>query len=268
MRLWAPKGYMDNNINTDINIVGSIPNYDFIIEIIKMRAKGESNEEIKDKIVNQNIFEIRTKYSRTRFLTAIKNTFLKFATLNHEKFLLKLSETADNNHIKNNVLYFQFAINNRLFTLITINVFRKKLFDGAINFTKKDVEEYIFQLADKHEFIRELPVNTIKTISYKYLTIMTKFGFLEGHKKKIFKSQIPDIKDLLFSIYLLQSIGIPSDKIYNHELMDLWLIEDSMKDEIIKNAALRNLIEYSSSGKKVNLKCNLSLEDAVNAITK
>jgi hypothetical protein len=259
---------MENNINTDINIVGSIPNYDIILEIIEMRAKGDSNEEIKDKMINQNIFEIRTKYSRIRFLTVIKSSFLKFTTSNHERFILKMSENAENNHIKNLILYFQFAINNRLFNLITLNVFRKKLFDGAITFSKKEVEEYIYQLADKHEFIKELPVNTIKTVSYKYLTIMTKFGYLEGHKKKNFKIQIPDIKDLLFSIYFLHSIGIPSDKIFSHELMDLWLIEDSMKDEIIKNAAIRNLIEYSSSGKIVDLKCNLSMEDAVNAITK
>ena len=259
---------MENDINTDINIVGSIPNYDYIIEIIKMRAKGDSNEEIKDKMVNQNIFEIRTKNSRIRFLTVIKNTFLNFTTPNQENFILKMSENADNNHIKNVILYFQFAINNRIFTLITLNVFRKKLFDGAITISKKEVEEYLYQLADNHEFIKELPVNTIKAISYKYLTVMTKFGYLEGRKKKNFKIQIPDIKDLLFSIYFLQSIGIPSDKIFSNELMDLWLIEDSLKDEIIKNAAIRNLIKYSSSGKIVSLKCNLSLEDAVNAITK
>lgn len=259
---------MNQKLNTDIIIVGSIPNYNVIIEIIKMKSKSETDEEIKAKIVDQNIFEIRTKSSRTRFLSVIKKCFLNFTTEKHKNFIFKISNYTDDIHIRNTIIYFQFALNNKLFNLVTLNIFRKKLFDGVPFLSKYEVEKYLFELAEEQEFLKELPDNTIKTIAYKYLTIMTKIGFLEGHQKKKFVYRVPDVKDMLFSIYFLQSLGKNADEIYNHELMNLWMVEDYLKEEIIKNAALKNFIDFSSVGNKVMIKSNLSIEDVVNVIAK
>lgn len=258
---------MEQKLNTDLLIVGSISNYNVITEIIKMKSMGESNEEIKTKIVDQNTFEIRTKSSRSRFLGAIKKSFINFKSEEHKNFIFKMSENDDNLHIRNTIIYFQFTLNNKLFKLITLNIFREKLFDGVQFLPRYEVEKYIIELAEKYAFLKGLPDNTIKTIASKYLTTMTKLGFLEGRQKKKFVYQIPDTKDILFSIYFLQSIGISADEIYNHELMNLWMIEDYLKEEIIKNAAIKNYIDFSSVGNKVSIKCNLSMEDVINAIT-
>lgn len=258
---------MEKEFNTDINIVGSISNYDIIFEIIKMNADKQSDEEIIEKVVNKNIFEIRTKESRGRFLRVIKKEFLDFKTPEQKSFIFSIAKSAQSKHIQNIVLYFHFALNNKLFRMVTTNLFRKKLLQGTPYFTKYDVEDFIFELADSEGFLKNLPESTIKTVARKYLSIMTKLGYLEGSKKKKFVYRIPDMKDMLFTIYLLESIGASPDEIFSHELMDLWLIEDPLKEEILKNAAIKNLIEYTSTGKTVKIKCNLSMEDTINAIT-
>ena len=60
--------------NTDINIIGSIPDYNLIYRALPLLISDPT--ELEKILVNDNEFDFRTEKSRKRFLSALKSAFV------------------------------------------------------------------------------------------------------------------------------------------------------------------------------------------------
>jgi hypothetical protein len=59
-------------INSDINIIGGIPNFNLIGAALEHFAKGEGQLDLKELIVINNAFDFRTESARKGFLAAVR----------------------------------------------------------------------------------------------------------------------------------------------------------------------------------------------------
>ena len=98
--------------NTDINIIGSIPDYHLIYSALPILEKGD--DLFKSLVVN-NEYNFRTEKSRKRFLFSLNSAFItnNIELNNFIKILLK--HFNGDEKIQALILFWNFSMNNQLF---------------------------------------------------------------------------------------------------------------------------------------------------------
>ena len=170
--------------NTDINIIGSIPDYHLIYSALPLLEKGD---DLFNSLVVNNEYNFRTEKSRKRFLFSLNSAFItnNIELNNFIKILLEHFNGDEKSQAL--ILFWNFSINNQLFFDITKDVFLKYYYQGRIELPKNDVEAYLKDLIHSNEELKgKWSKKTIETISSKYLTVLKKLHILEGSRKKLF----------------------------------------------------------------------------------
>jgi hypothetical protein len=171
--------------NTDINILGGIPDYGLIYTALPLLVEGE--DDLYNSLVNNNEFDFRTEASRKRFFALLKSAFI---SKNADVNLLSVNLIQ---HLKNDekskaqVLFWLFSLNNRLFYELNRDVFLKYFFQGRAELPKADVVAYLKdKIATTEELKGKWSDITVDTVASKYLSVLKKLHLLEGVKKKTF----------------------------------------------------------------------------------
>jgi len=240
--------------NTDINIIGSIPDYNLFYRAFQLLAqKKQSLEEI---LVKKNEFDFRTEKSRKRFLSAVNSVFLSFRNNEHKKLAETVfKEGNEALEIKQLFLFWQFALSNRLFFDITKNVFIKNYFSGKATLFKEDIVAYIRDLiVNNMELKGKWSENTINIIASKYLTFLRKIDLIGGSRKKIFKHIQVSNEALLIFIRLLSAIAPTVSNILDNKFISLSMVSKESFTERVKQLAKKGLLEMSFNGVALNVK--------------
>jgi len=238
--------------NTDINIIGSIPDYELIYKAIELFSTN--NEELENLIIKDNQFDFRTEKSRKRFLAAVHSAFLDFVSDDHKELLIKLFKSNLSIRSKQMILFWQFTSTNKLFFEITKNVFIKAYFSGRVSLPKSDVVAYIKELVSKNDELKDAwSQNTIETIASKYLTILKKLELVEGSTKKSFKHIQLSNDELLILIYLIKTLEKENPNILNSQFLDFSFISKDSFLNRVKQLAKKDLFEMSFNGEQLKI---------------
>jgi len=198
-------------INTDINILGGLPDW-------KLVEYFYNNKAIKKELNINSITSIKTNKSVNRFMNAIHNTLLYFQTPNVEVLFRTLIEKEG---ISKPTLFFLFwnaSVNNDLFRYLNENVYFPAFFSGRYSINYDEVVACLMDLKKEEQELEKWSGGTIKKTASKYLTLLKKFGLLEGTQTKKILHPFLDDKLLILFIFWLISI---SDK--SNLLKSLWL---------------------------------------------
>ena len=129
------------NYNTDINIIGSIPDYHLIYKSLPLLyAKDEMLEKI---LVADNEFNLRTEKSRKRFLSVLSSAFVTENESLNDFVGQLFAEQAIDEESKGIILFWLFSINNQLFLELNRDVFLKYLYQGRAELPVTDVIAYL-----------------------------------------------------------------------------------------------------------------------------
>ena len=74
--------------NTDINIIGSIPDYNIVSKAIALHS--QTKDALEDCIIKNNEFDFRTEKSRKRFVAALYSAFINFKNEHHKELIEKI----------------------------------------------------------------------------------------------------------------------------------------------------------------------------------
>lgn len=241
--------------NTDINIIGSIPDYELILRAIELFSKN--SDELEILVINDNYFDFRSEKSRKRFLSGIYSAFLSFENEKHREILIEIFQTDPSMKAKQLILFWQFLVTNELFFEITKNVFIKAYFSGRVSLPKDDIVAFIKDLISKNDELKNAwSQATIETIASKYLTILKKLELLEGSSKKSFKNIQISNEELLIFIYLVKTIEPELSNFLNSKYIDfIFTSKDSLLNRI-KQLAKKDLFEMSFSGDQLKIEIN------------
>lgn len=185
--------------NTDINIIGSIPDYHLIYKALPLLLNDP--KELEAILVTNNEFNFRTEKSRKRFLSVLNSAFVsKNKTIDELASGLMLHFKNDEN-AQAVLLFWLFSMNNKLFFELNRDVFLKYYFQGRAELSKETVIAYIKDLINRVDELKgKWSEITIDTIASKYLTILKKLKLLEGNKKK--KFTLIRISDELLAVFI------------------------------------------------------------------
>ena len=185
--------------NTDINIIGSIPDYHLIYKALPLLLSDP--KELENILVINNEFDFRTEKSRKRFLSVLNSAFVsKNKTIDELASVLMLYFKNDEN-AQALLLFWLFNTNNKLFFELNRDVFLKYYFQGRAELPKEAVIAYIKDLINRVDELKgKWSEITIDTIASKYLTILKKLKLLEKKKKK--KFTLIRVSDELLAVFI------------------------------------------------------------------
>ena len=181
------------NINSNINILGGLPELELIKTFLTdSDNQGKSHLEYSD---------IRTLKAVNRFKKAIKDSFVSGNDNINNLFLPFLKEKSINENLY--FLFLLFAFNNDLFKYLNDTVFFPIYYSGRRIIKKEEVEICLKDLQKTNETLSSWSESTITTTASKYLTLLKKFGLLNGvQKKEIVYKNLSSVEFLVFLYFL------------------------------------------------------------------
>jgi hypothetical protein len=241
-------GYYD----TTINIIGGLSDCGVIYKAIDSFFNQEDS--IRDLASHRNEFNLRTEKSRTRVELAVRRSFLHFYNQDHKDLIQSIFQSNMPLSERELVLFWQFALNNRLFREISSQVYIKAYMSGRSGLSKDDITAYLKEFVSHN---KELKLNwsesTINTLSTKYLNLMTKLNFVEGKRIKSFRQVRPTAESLILFLYFAKLYDLRTNNILKNEMLPLsFIVIDDIRDRL-KRLSLKGFFNMDFNGVALNV---------------
>lgn len=188
-------------INTDINILGGMPDYNLIRIYIAGEAKDKTSNEIQLQYTS-----IKTEKAFKRFQKAIDKSMNSFKTEELKSLIqcMCIEQVLDETLLL--MFFWNMSLNNELFAYLNEKVYFPALYSGRTTLTAEEVAACIKELKQKEIELQKWADTTIDITASKYLTLLKKLELLDGSiKKKIIYKNLSDRQFVLFIYWLMQA---------------------------------------------------------------
>ena len=251
--------------NTDINIVGSIPDYHLIYEALPLLIAND--DKLIQLLVKDNEFNLRTEKSRKRFLSALHSAFVNEDRAINEFVGMILDSKELDDKSKAIFLFWVFSINNELFRELNNRLFLKYYYQGRAEFPAKDVEAYLKDLINRTEELRgRWSENTTNTIASKYLTILKKLNLLEGSQKKHFCFIRVSDELIVCLIHLYSLMNQQGANFLDHEYSQWMFISKDSILERLKKIGKKDWIRMNYTGSALRVESGFENDKIVDGL--
>ena len=258
---------MDNSINTDINIIGGIQDYDIIYDVLRLLAKNVSVDNIHEIVIINNKYGIRTEEARGRFFRAIKSAFWQFKNNEHATLIKSLFKAEGFEKTKSFTLFWMLGINNTLFESITKQAFFQAYFSGRVQIKNDEIIAYLRHERETNPVIQKWSDTTIKTVASKYLTFLKKIDFLKGRKKKQFKYIQVDHNSLIYFLYLIKAVEPNQLDMFKSRYIDFLFTEKASLINILKKAVFAEFFDIQTTGADLKIDLKFECGEIIDAIS-
>jgi len=258
---------MDKTINTSINIIGSIPDFQFIYDVLLQLSQNVSEDEIYESAISRNTYDIRTVESRIRFLFGVKSAFWQFKNDDHEILIRSLYKSSGFENTKRFSLFWMLGINNTLFENITINAFIKAYRSGRVQIHNDEIVAYLNYFRETNDIVKGWSDSTIDTVSSKYLTFLRKIDFVKGRRKKQFNYIQADDASIIFFVYLLKAIEPNQKDILKSNYIDFIFIEKNNLPVVLKKAKYTEYFNIQTTGKNLIIDLKYNFGELIDVIS-
>jgi len=246
--------------NTAINVIGSIGDYTVLYKAIN--AYFNVHDSLDDLIVRRNEFNLRTEKSRVRIKAEIQKSFLCFHNQEHKDLIENLFTDKVPEIDKKIALFWHLSVSNRLFREISSNVFAKTYYSGRVAISSDDVRAYLKELINQNKALgMKWSEKTISTIATKYLSFMSKLGFLSPGRTKFFKLIKPSPELQVIFLYFAK-LGSPHvNNILINEFLDISFIPREDLQAILKRLSLKGFFNMNFNGVALNIELTHSYKE-------
>lgn len=188
-------------INSDINIIGGLPDLNLIRIFLD---EGHDNWIVNS--THHAFTAIKTDKAVKRFERAIKSTMLKFHNDEIEALIRDLLSVESVSQDSLRMLFWNACYNNDLLNYLNHKVFFPAFYSGRITIKPDEVTACILDLKSSEPALQNWSDSTIDKTASKYLTLLRKFGLMEGGQHKTIIHPYLDDKMLMLFVYWLKAI--------------------------------------------------------------
>ncbi|MHA1195332.1 MAG: BrxA family protein [Promethearchaeota archaeon] len=234
-------------------------------KVFKELEKGLQIEEIKDRVIKENILSKNTDSTRKKIWYALKTRFLENedVDLNSLKLILNSNLLPT---IKDQILYYYFCKYESIVYDLVINPVFNQYKLGYKEIDKYKINDYFNSLAaTTHQEINNWTKETRARIIRHTLAILKDFKILKGSKKKEFYDFFIPLEVVLYIFFYLKLKGNPINKIIDHKDFNLFFLEKEDIIEYLYDASKKGYLTFTRSGNIFELKTEINtLEELVN----
>jgi len=254
-------------INSDINVIGSIPDFSLIEVALAHFAKGKGQLDLKELLVTNNAFDFRTESTRKRFLAAVSRNILVFTNDNHKALVENLFSVPGHETLKRKAVFWQLLTSNELFRLISKNVYAKAYFSGRTILASDEILAYLKDLQTTSPTLQAYSDSTLTTIPAKYLNILKKLEMVEGAvKKRILNVRLSE-DEILFFAYFILSVDDSTKDILKNPYREFFFLEKADLVQALKSIKFMPYIDIEATGEALNVNLKLSPKELMDVIS-
>jgi hypothetical protein len=221
-------------INSDINIIGGLPDLNLIKVFLDKSGNRTGIEDI-----HHSFTSIKTDKAVKRFERAIKSTMLKFHNDETEAMIREILSVESVSQDSLRMLFWNACYNNDLLNYLNHKVFFPAFYSGRITIKLDEVTACILDLKSSEPALRNWSDSTIDKTASKYLTLLRKFGLMEGGQHKTILHPYQDDKMLMLFVYWLKTIELKPNL-----LESPWLLYSFSEKQVFIERVLQK--KYSS----------------------
>lgn len=250
--------------NTSINIIGSLKDINVIYKAFESHFNNDDNA--RNLIVERNEFSLKTAKSQNRIERAITKSFLRFKNEDHSD-LIKSIINSGSQIERDIILFWQFALTNRLFREISSKVFIQAYFSGRVSISSDYITGYLKEFLSNNKHLDlGWSESTINIISTKYLSFMTKLNFVEGIRKKSFKHIKISSESLVLLLYFAKLHNPELNNILKNDMIRLSFISNEYILERLKRLSIKGYFSMNYDGVDLNIELIHSYKGICNVL--
>ena len=188
-------------INSDINVLGSLTDWELVARLVSQEM-GLS----VDKAQKYQFTSIKTTKSLTTILKVVKDNLTTNPSggcFEIVSSILKIKGITQESLI---VLFWNASANNILLFYLNEKVFFPAFYSGRVSIKNDEVAACIKELRQSEDDLKRWSETTILTTASKYLTLLKKFGLMEGSVNKSIVH--PHLNDAMFILYVYWIVAI------------------------------------------------------------
>lgn len=205
------------------------------------------HDEVRERIVRDNVLAYNTSDARTRVFSAVKRSFLEFQTKWRRKVFLD-SINAVSEDAKREILLYRLC--RRSFTTyqLTLKVLFPSYKNGMEYLEKNKILDFLDEKKKTTMSVGEWTESTLNKIATKYLTTMKKFNYLQGSQKKRINYFSPELESFTYALYDLLDRGKPPNKIINSDRFKLFMLQKDDVMNYLERAGNVGYIKFGQAG--------------------
>ena len=173
---------------------------------IIMSVFEKSMEELRQNGGIQSFTSIKTDKSLVRFRKAINHTLLKYKGHQVKSMVSSMLKTESITPDSLLLLFWNSSFNNDLLGYLNRMVFFPAFYSGRITIKQDEVYACIMELKQSEPVVRQWSASTVDITSSKYLTLLRKFGLMEGRQNKTIVHPYLDNKMFVLFAYWLKAM--------------------------------------------------------------
>lgn len=247
-------------INSDINILGSLPDWNLINVFLH-----DSVGSINNAGGIQSYTAIKTDKSVKRFENAITGTLIKFHKEEVESLVrdILLAENMSNDSLF--LIFWNASFNNELLNYLNNNVYFVSFYSGRITIKQDEIVACLKELKEKEEVLKLWSDSTISTTGSKYLTLLKKFNLMVGSLNKTIIH--PYLNDKMFILFVYWLVAIEKKpNILESKWLKYSFCEQSVFIERLMQKKFSKFFQLNYTGDKLKIEPTLSYSTIYHAI--
>lgn len=248
------------NINTDINILGSITDYHLIINYIKA-AENQNNTGAGF----QSYSNVKTTKSFARYEAAINSTLLKYKSTAVEDLIKSVLKNEEISFISMLLLFWNVSYNNEFMHYLNGKVLFPAFYSGRIGIKKDEVVACIKDLRTKESALKKWTESTINVTATKYISFLAKVGLMKGKRDKIFSHHYVDDKLFVIFVYWLLAIETKPNVLKSQWLQYSLMEKNTFTERMIQNT-FRKYFSFQYYGDNLRIEPILKYEELYDSL--
>ena len=243
MKLFTEVNATNMNINSDINVLGSLSDFSLISALL---VEDKANTDY------QAYSNIKTNKSYKRFASAIKNTLIKFTDPNMEYLIRNVFEHEGLSAHCLLLLFWNACVNNELLDYLNQKVYFPALYSGRVALKKDEVVACLQELKQTETAMQKWTDSTVETTASKYLTFLKKFNLMEGRVNKTIAPPSIGDKEIILFIYWLLSVESKTNILESRWLPYCFLEKELFIQQIMQKRYMKFYnLQYSVNNLKI-----------------
>lgn len=188
-------------INSDINILGGLPDFNLATHFLHKR--------LIPTMVNEPYYTftaIKTDKSVKRFEKAITDTLLRFKNKDIENLFTCALDEESITKDSLLLLFWNASFNNELFYYLNEQIYFVSFYSGRISIKQDEVIACLKDLKEREIELKKWSDSTLNVTASKYLTLLKKFNLMEGSLNKTIVH--PYLNDKMFILFVYWIIAV------------------------------------------------------------
>lgn len=167
---------MGSNNGYSANLTGAWFLFYEIKQVVVLMNEGIDDKEIRKKVIEENLFQHKTKSS---LLRALPSVLRRAKLLGEDLRNLIIEDTLSNAKLIN---LYAIMRDDLLFTEFLKGVVKEKYASNNLMIEKKDINSFFTHKAEQNEKVASFSTGTINKLRQVYLKILTEAGVMKDIK--------------------------------------------------------------------------------------